>query len=189
MILFVDNYDSFTWNLVNLLPVPESKLVVLRNLDNRLQEISNFSPQGIVLSPGPGKPIEAGYSWLVLQQAIELRIPVLGVCLGHQLLAEFFGAKVIRAKVPMHGKVSQIQHSGDPMFKGIPNIFSAMRYHSLIVSNDNFPSALTITAQTQTNEIMSIRHQSLPLWGVQFHPESILSEYGFNLLQNWIQTL
>jgi anthranilate synthase/aminodeoxychorismate synthase-like glutamine amidotransferase len=185
MILMIDNYDSFTYNLVQYLSELGGKLVVYRNDKISIEEIKKMNPAHIVISPGPGRPSEAGISEEVIKE-FGRNIPLLGVCLGHQAIGEVFGGKVIRADKLMHGKTSQIYHNSSPIFKGLSNPFEATRYHSLIVEKKSLPSVFQITAWTKDNEIMGIAHKNFPIWGVQFHPESILTKEGKQLLKNFI---
>ena len=186
MILMIDNYDSFTYNLVQYLSELGEKLVVFRNDKIRLEEIEKMKPGYIVISPGPGRPSEAGISNEIIRK-FSGKIPVLGVCLGHQCIGEVFGGKVVSAGKLMHGKTSMIYHTGKGIFKGIPSPFEATRYHSLIVERKSFPRALKIMAWTKDKEIMALKHKKFPVWGVQFHPESILTKEGKKLLKNFIQ--
>jgi len=185
MILIVDNYDSFTYNLVQYLSELGEKLAVYRNDKISIEEIRKIKPAHIVISPGPGRPGEAGISEEVIKE-FGPKIPLLGVCLGHQAIGEVFGGKVIRADKLMHGKTSQIYHNNGPVFKGLSNPFEATRYHSLIVEKKSLPGVFQITAWTKDNEIMGIAHKNFPIWGVQFHPESILTKEGKQLLKNFI---
>ena len=185
MILIIDNYDSFTYNLVQYLSELGEKLVVHRNDKISLKDIEKLRPNHIVISPGPGRPRNAGISKQVIKR-FGNKIPILGVCLGHQCMAEVFGGKIILARKLMHGKTSMIHHKKQGIFKGIISPFEATRYHSLIVEKKSLPKTLNITAWTKDNEIMSLKHKDLPLWGVQFHPESILTQYGKKLLKNFI---
>ncbi|HAZ10945.1 MAG: aminodeoxychorismate/anthranilate synthase component II [Candidatus Omnitrophota bacterium] len=185
MILMIDNYDSFTYNLVQYLSELGEKLTVYRNDKINIEEIKILKPNHIVISPGPGRPSEAGISEKVIKE-FGARIPLLGVCLGHQAIGEVFGGKVIRADKLMHGKTSLIYHNANPIFKGLSNPFEATRYHSLIVEKKSFPDALQIMAWTKDNEIMGLAHKKFPIWGVQFHPESILTKEGKQLLKNFI---
>ena len=185
MILMIDNYDSFTYNLVQYLAELGEKLVVYRNDKISIEEIKKLNPAHIVISPGPGRPSEAGISEEVIKEFGQ-NIPLLGVCLGHQGIGEVFGGKVIRADKLMHGKTSQIYHNNNPIFKGLSNPFEATRYHSLIVEKKSLPGVFQITAWTKDNEIMGIAHKNFPIWGVQFHPESILTKEGKQLLKNFI---
>ena len=190
MLLMIDNYDSFTFNLVQYFGELEQDVTVIRNDEWSLAEISAAEPSHIVISPGPCTPDQAGVSLDVLRQ-LGSRIPVFGVCLGHQAIGQAFGGKVVRARQIMHGKTSPIHHSGKGVFRGLPTPFQATRYHSLVVERDSLPDCLEITAWTEhadgtLDEIMGLRHHSLPIEGVQFHPESILSEHGHALLRNFI---
>ncbi|AEH46150.1 aminodeoxychorismate/anthranilate synthase component II [Parageobacillus thermoglucosidasius] len=187
MILMIDNYDSFTYNLVQYLGVLGEELVVKRNDEITVKEIETLNPDFLMISPGPCTPNEAGVSI----EAIEYfagKIPVFGVCLGHQAIAQAFGGKVVRADRLMHGKTSQIFHDGKTIFTNIPSPFTATRYHSLIVEKETLPDCFEISAWTEENEIMAIRHKTLPVEGVQFHPESIMTSHGMKLLENFIQT-
>ena len=186
MILMIDNYDSFTYNLVQYLSELGEKLVVFRNDKICLEEIEKMKPGYIVISPGPGRPSEAGISNEIIRK-FSGKIPILGVCLGHQCIGEVFGGKVVSAGKLMHGKTSMIYHSGKGIFKSIPSPFEATRYHSLIVERKSFPRALEIMAWTKDKEIMALKHKKFPVWGVQFHPESILTKEGKKLLKNFIQ--
>lgn len=185
MILMIDNYDSFTYNLVQYLGELGEKLVVYRNDKITAAEIKKLNPDHIVISPGPGRPEDAGISNALIREFAG-KIPILGVCLGHQCMGEVFGGKVVGAARLMHGKTSLIYHNGKEIFSGIENPFEATRYHSLLVERKNLPSCLEITAETKEKEIMGLRHKDYPLWGVQFHPESILTKPGKKILQNFI---
>ncbi|MDP2921227.1 MAG: aminodeoxychorismate/anthranilate synthase component II [Candidatus Omnitrophota bacterium] len=185
MILMIDNYDSFTYNLVQYLSELGGKLIVYRNDKITIDEIKKIKPDHIVISPGPGRPGDAGISESVIKE-FGPTIPLLGVCLGHQAIGEVFGGKVIRADNLMHGKTSMIQHDNSDIFKGLPNPFEATRYHSLIVEKKSLPAELAIIAWTKDNEIMGLKHKKFPIWGVQFHPESILTKEGKSLLNNFI---
>lgn len=185
MILVIDNYDSFTYNLVQYLGELGADLVVYRNDQISLEEISDIAPEKIVISPGPCTPNEAGIS-VALVQHFAGKIPILGVCLGHQSIGQAFGGEIVGAPTIMHGKVSEIHHSGASVFKGLPEPFIATRYHSLIVERDSFPDCLEITAETDDGVIMGLRHRDFAVDGVQFHPESILTGEGKNLLQNFL---
>ena len=185
MILMIDNYDSFTFNLVQYLGELGEELVVKRNDEITISEIEELNPQFLMISPGPCSPNEAGIS----MEAIEYfagKIPIFGVCLGHQSIAQVFGGDVVRAERLMHGKTSEINHNGETLFKDMDNPFTATRYHSLIVKNETLPDCLEVTAWTDENEIMAIRHKTLPIEGVQFHPESIMTSFGKDLLMNFI---
>ena len=186
MILMIDNYDSFTYNLVQYLGELGEQLVVKRNDQITVKGIARLKPSSIVISPGPGRPSDAGVSNELIK-TFAGRIPILGVCLGHQCIGEVFGGDVVRAKRPMHGKTSRIRHTQQDLFAGLPNPFEATRYHSLIVKRESLPSALTITAWTAEKEIMGLQHRRLPVYGVQFHPESILTTVGKDLLRNFLR--
>ncbi len=185
MILMIDNYDSFTYNLVQYLSELGERLTVKRNDQITVQGVKRLKPSSIVISPGPGRPSDAGIS-LELIRAFAGTVPILGVCLGHQCIGEVFGGRVIRAKRPMHGKTSRIYHDAKALFAGLPSPFEATRYHSLIVERSSLPGTLAVTAWTQEREIMGVRHRRLPVYGVQFHPESILTAVGKDLLRNFL---
>lgn len=186
MILVIDNYDSFVYNLVQYLEELGKKTEVYRNDKISLLEIEKKDPEAIVISPGPGRPENAGMSNQIIEHFAS-RIPILGVCLGHQSIAQVFGAKIVRARNLMHGKTSLIYHYGKDIYQGIENPFLATRYHSLIIKNDTLPDCLVKTAWTDQEEIMGIRHRECPVWGMQFHPESILTEVGKKLLKNFLE--
>ena len=185
MILMIDNYDSFTYNLVQYLSELGEKVIVFRNDKITSERIRKLKPKKIVISPGPKTPEEAGISNTVIQE-FSGKIPILGVCLGHQCIGHVFGGRVVRAKKIMHGKVSEIYHNGRGIFKGIDNPFTATRYHSLLVERKTFPSALELTAWTKDQEVMGVRHRKDPTFGVQFHPESILTPAGKRILKNFL---
>ncbi len=185
MILVIDNYDSFTYNLVQYFGELGANLRVVRNDQITLGEIESLAPERIVVSPGPCTPHEAGISSDVIRTFGE-RLPILGVCLGHQCIGEVYGGEVVRADRLMHGKTSPILHTGKGVFAGLPSPFEATRYHSLIVKRDTLPDVLEITAETAEGEIMGLQHKSLPVHGVQFHPESILTTEGKRLLKNFL---
>ncbi len=185
MILVIDNYDSFTYNLVQYLGEMGQELKVVRNDEIRLGDIKKLKPSRIVISPGPGSPKDAGISNEIIRE-LGSKIPILGVCLGHQCIGEVFGGKVLGAARLMHGKTSLIHHHGEGIFKGLDNPFVATRYHSLIVDRKSFPPALKITAQTKEKEIMALQHKKFSIFGVQFHPESILTQGGKALLRNFL---
>ena len=191
MILMIDNYDSFTYNIVQYLGELGEQVDVYRNDEISLDEISKMQPERIVVSPGPCTPNEAGISMDVIRK-FSGSIPILGVCLGHQCIGQVFGGHVVKAEDVMHGKTSPIYHKGEGVFRGLSNPFIATRYHSLIVANGSLPDCLEITAWTERNgemhEIMGVRHKSLNIEGVQFHPESIVSEHGHDLLRNFIES-
>jgi anthranilate synthase component 2 len=186
MLLLIDNYDSFTYNLYHFLGELGARAEVRRNDAVTVDEAMAMNPQAIVLSPGPCDPARAGIC-LNLIRAAAGKVPLLGVCLGHQAIGEAFGGKVVRAQVPMHGKVSQITHNRHGVFAGLPSPFTGTRYHSLTVAREGFPDVLEITAETDDGLIMGLQHKELPLHGVQFHPESIASEHGHALLENFLR--
>ncbi len=185
MILLIDNYDSFTYNLAQYLGQLGETLEVRRNDQISLEEIGRLAPERIVISPGPGTPRRAGITIPVVREFAG-RIPILGVCLGHQAIGEAFGGRVIRAPQIMHGKISAIQHDGKTIFRGLPQGFSATRYHSLIVERKSLPRVLEISAETDDGTIMGLRHRKMKVEGVQFHPESVLTEVGLQLLRNFL---
>jgi anthranilate synthase/aminodeoxychorismate synthase-like glutamine amidotransferase len=186
MILVIDNYDSFTYNLVQYLGELGADLAVHRNDKITVPEIEAMGPERIVVSPGPCTPNEAGIS-VSLIQALAGKVPILGVCLGHQSIGQAFGGTVIGAPTIMHGKVSEIRHDGKTIFEGLPNPFIATRYHSLIVERDSLPDCLEISAETDDGVIMGLRHRAFEVEGVQFHPESILTAEGKHLLKNFLE--
>jgi len=186
MILVIDNYDSFTYNLVQYLGELGANPQVYRNDKITTPLINEIKPKQILISPGPCTPNEAGISNEIVSY-FSGKIPILGVCLGHQCIGQVMGAKVIRAKRIMHGKTSEIYHTGDPLFQKTSNPFIATRYHSLIIENESIPDSLKIIAQTKEKEIMAIRHKEHLTWGVQFHPESILTQEGKQLLSNFLK--
>ena len=184
-LLLIDNYDSFTYNLVQYFGELGASPQVIENDKHSLEEIDLLQPDLLCISPGPGNPQEAGISCSAIRHFAG-KIPILGVCLGHQCIAEVFGGAVVQAPRQLHGKTSSIHHNNNSIFKNLPNPFSATRYHSLIVDRENFPDSLEITASTAEGEIMGLRHRELPIWGVQFHPESILTTHGKELLGNFL---
>ncbi|CAM8651091.1 PabA Anthranilate/para-aminobenzoate synthases component II [Candidatus Methylacidiphilaceae bacterium] len=186
MLLVIDNYDSFTYNLVQYFGELGADPQVKRNDAITPDEVEKMKPQKIVISPGPGRPEEAGISMELIRK-FGGKIPILGVCLGHQCMGEVYGGKVVRAGRLMHGKTSPIQHDGKGVFQGLPNPFEATRYHSLIVEKNSVPSCLEVCAETAEGEIMGLRHREYPVHGVQFHPESILSKEGKDLLANFLK--
>ena len=186
MILVIDNYDSFTYNLVQYLGEMGEAILVYRNDAISLQQIEVIRPDRIVISPGPGTPKEAGVS-IDLIKTFGARIPILGVCLGHQAIGEAYGGEVVRAERLMHGKTSMISHDGKTIYAGLPNPFEATRYHSLIIKRASMPDCLEVSASTDQGEIMGVRHKSYPVEGVQFHPESILTKVGKDLLRNFLR--
>ena len=185
MLLMIDNYDSFTYNLVQYLAEIGQEVEVVRNDKISIEEINKLNPRYIVISPGPCTPNEAGIS-LELIEAFKGKIPILGVCLGHQSIGQAFGGKIVHAQTIMHGKTSKISHNNKGVFRGIKNPFIATRYHSLVIEKETLPNCFDITAWTDDNEIMGIKHKELAIEGVQFHPESILSEHGHDLLKNFL---
>jgi para-aminobenzoate synthetase component 2 len=186
MILMLDNYDSFTYNLVQYLGELGAEVAVFRNDETSIEEIEELKPSHIVISPGPCTPDEAGIT-LELVARMAGRVPLLGVCLGHQAIGQAFGGKVVRAKCVMHGKTSRIRHDGRGVFEKIDNDFVATRYHSLVVERESLPACLEVTAQSEDGEIMGLRHREQAIEGVQFHPEALLTEHGHKMLQNFIQ--
>jgi anthranilate synthase component II len=186
MLLMIDNYDSFTYNLVQYLGELGEDVKVVRNDELTAEEIEVLAPERLVLSPGPCTPNEAGVS-LELIPRFAGRIPILGVCLGHQAIGQAFGGKIVHAKTLMHGKVSRIHHAGTGVFRDLPSPFDATRYHSLAIERESCPDVLEVTAWTEDGEIMGVRHRTLPIEGVQFHPESILTQHGHALLSNFLK--
>ncbi len=184
MILFIDNYDSFVYNLARYVSELGFKYQVVRNDEMTLDQIAEVNPSHIIISPGPCAPEQAGISMAVIQR-FGATIPILGVCLGHQAIGQVYGAKVIRAKRPMHGKASEIMHEKKELFAGLKNPLRVARYHSLIVSDEYFPEVLQVTARCEIGEIMALRHREYAVFGVQFHPESVLTEEGYLLLKNF----
>lgn len=189
MLLLIDNYDSFTYNLVHYLGELGTEVVVRRNDALNVQEAMAMHPSGILLSPGPCDPAQAGICLALTAAAAETKTPLMGVCLGHQTIGEAFGGKVVRCHEIVHGKMGTMHHTGKSVFSGLPNPFEATRYHSLIVERDSLPDALEITAELDNGTIMGLQHRELPIHGVQFHPESIASEHGHKLLQNFTDLL
>jgi len=185
MLLMIDNYDSFTYNLVQYFGELGEDVKVVRNDELTVDQIEAMKPERIVLSPGPCTPNEAGVSLPVIER-FKARTPILGVCLGHQAIGQAFGGKVVHAKTLMHGKVSRIHHEGRGIFRGLPTPYEATRYHSLAIERETCPADLEVTAWTEDGEIMGVRHRSLPVEGVQFHPESILTQHGHELLRNFL---
>ncbi|HDJ28881.1 MAG TPA: aminodeoxychorismate/anthranilate synthase component II [Proteobacteria bacterium] len=187
MLLMIDNYDSFTYNIVQYLGILGEEVVVYRNDAISIQEIKELQPDSLVISPGPCTPKEAGISVAAIKD-LAGRLPILGICLGHQSIGAAFGGRISRAGQVMHGKTSQISHNNQDLFKGIPNPFEATRYHSLVIEPDSLPPCLEITASAlDDQEIMGIKHRELPVWGIQFHPESILTKSGMKILDNFLQ--
>jgi len=186
MLLMIDNYDSFTYNLVQYLRELGEEVIIYRNDKITLDEIEAYAPERLVISPGPCSPTEAGISVAAIQRFAG-KIPILGVCLGHQSIGQAFGGKIVRADRLMHGKTSPVFHDDREIFAGLPNPFDATRYHSLLVERDSLPECLEITAWTAEDEIMGLRHRELPVWGMQFHPESILTVTGMDMLRNFLE--
>ena len=186
MLLLIDNYDSFTYNLAHYLGELGAEVEVRRNDALTAQEALALKPSHIVLSPGPCRPEQAGIMLDLIKLSAEAKQPLLGVCLGHQGIGMAFGGKVIRASLPMHGKISAIRHGNDSVFEGLPTPFNATRYHSLIIERSSMPKDLIVTAETEDGTIMGVRHATLPIHGVQFHPESIATEHGHALLKNFL---
>ncbi len=190
MILMIDNYDSFTYNIVQYLAELQADVKVIRNDELTVEDVKALNPEKIVISPGPGNPDEAGISLSVIEQLAGV-IPILGICLGHQTIGQVYGGSIVRAGKIMHGKISQIHHTGTGVFRGLPSPYQATRYHSLVLDKSSLPECLEMTAWTQDDngdieEIMGVRHKTLAVEGVQFHPESILSEHGHALLKNFL---
>lgn len=186
MVLMIDNYDSFTYNLVQYLGALGQDVKVFRNDKITVAKVKAMRPKKIVISPGPGRPEDAGISCALIKE-LAGKIPILGVCLGHQAIGYTFGGKIVNAKTLMHGKTSMIYHNKKTIFKSIPNPFEATRYHSLLVDRKTFPGCLEVIAWTKENEIMGLRHKEFPLWGVQFHPESVLTVSGKDILANFLR--
>jgi anthranilate synthase/aminodeoxychorismate synthase-like glutamine amidotransferase len=186
MILFVDNYDSFTFNLVSMMGALEPDLRVVRNDEVTVDDVRGMALSGLVISPGPGTPADSGVC-PILVKALAAEVPILGVCLGHQVIVEAFGGRVVRAAKPMHGKISPVVHDGTGLLDGLPSPFAAGRYHSLVAEPASLPAELLVQGTTDGGEIMAVRHRTLPCHGVQFHPESILTPEGACVLKNFIQ--
>lgn len=189
MILLIDNYDSFTYNLVQYLGDLGQDVAVHRNDQISVESCLALNPRGVLISPGPSDPDHAGICLALIRACADHAIPLFGVCLGHQAIGQAFGGQVIRAPEPFHGKISNMYHEGESVFAGLPSPFAATRYHSLIVARDTLPKCLTITAQTEDGLIMGLAHETLPLHGVQFHPESIATDHGHAILKNFISGL
>ena len=186
MLLFIDNYDSFTYNIVQYLGQLGQEVAVYRNDEIDCDEIERLKPQYLVVGPGPCTPTDAGISISAIQRFAG-KVPILGVCLGHQSIGAAFGGKIIRAKRLMHGKISPVMHKNIGVFKDLPNPVNCVRYHSLAIERETLPECLTITAETEDGEIMGVRHQNLPIEGVQFHPEALLTEHGMKMFENFLQ--
>lgn len=185
MLLFIDNYDSFTYNIVQYFTELGQEVAVRRNDDITLEEIEALNPQYLVIGPGPCSPKEAGISVAAMRHFAG-RLPIMGVCLGHQTIGEAFGGRIVRAKTLMHAKVSPVSHSGKGMFKGLPNPVTCTRYHSLVIDRNTMPECLEVTAWTEDGEIMGVRHKEYAVEGVQFHPEALLTEHGHDMLNNFL---
>jgi anthranilate synthase/aminodeoxychorismate synthase-like glutamine amidotransferase len=188
MIIVIDNYDSFTWNLVDFLRRGKQAVTVFRNDEVTAGDLLDLHPKGILISPGPGRPEDSGISPEVLRLAAG-SVPILGICLGHQLIGQHFGMAVLHGREPVHGKTHAVSHNGDRLFKDVPSPFQAMRYHSLVLSREDVPAELEVIAWTGTGEVMGIRHRRFPIAGLQFHPESILTEGGSVMVGNWLSSL
>ena len=186
MVLVIDNYDSFTYNLVQAIGKRTPDIVVKRNTDVSVDEIEALDPDGIVLSPGPGKPEDAGITVETVRK-LGPKIPILGVCLGHQAIGYAFGARVVHAPELMHGRTSTVTHGGETILRSVSNPLNVGRYHSLVIANDRLPEELTVSARTNDGVIMGVRHRSYPIEGIQFHPESILTQDGDKILFNWLE--
>ena len=189
MLLLIDNYDSFTYNLVHYLGEMGAETKVVRNDALDVQQAMALNPAGVLLSPGPCDPDQAGICLAMVAAAAETRTPLLGVCLGHQAIGQAFGGRIVRCHEIVHGKMGPMSHTGQGVFAGLPSPFEATRYHSLIVERDSLPSALEVTAELDDGTIMGLQHRDLPIHGVQFHPESIASEHGHALLRNFLDTM
>ena len=189
MIILIDNYDSFTYNLVHYFGEIGNNVTLFKNDEKNANELLDLKPKAIVISPGPCNPDKAGVSLDIAKKAALKKIPILGVCLGHQTIGQVFGANIISAKNIVHGKTDKINHICRGIFNELPSPFNATRYHSLSISKKNFPNNLEITAETDCGEIMAIQHKKLPVYGVQFHPESIMSEHGHKLLKNFTKIM
>ncbi len=187
MLLLIDNYDSFTWNLVHLVGELGAEVRVIRNDEMSAAQAMALEPRAVLLSPGPCDPDRAGICLETVAACAEARLPLMGVCLGHQAIGQAFGGRVARCKEVLHGKTSAIRHTGEGLFEGLPQGFTATRYHSLTVERDGLPEALKITAETDSGVVMGLQHRELPIHGVQFHPESIASEHGRALLANFLR--
>ncbi len=188
MIFVLDNYDSFTYNLVHLLYALGAEVTIRRNREVTPAEVLALQPDGILLSPGPSSPERAGVLCDLVRAGAEARVPMFGVCLGHQAIGHVFGARVVHAKTVMHGKISEVEHDGRGVFEGVPNPFRAVRYHSLALEAASIPACLEVTARTADGEVMGIRHRELPIEGIQYHPESILTEAGKLQLANFVRS-
>ena len=186
LLLMIDNYDSFVYNLVRYFDEIEEKTEVVRNDKIKINDIDIKKYSGIVISPGPKSPLEAGLSLDIIDK-FKGKIPILGVCLGHQCIGHYFGGRIVKGERPFHGKVSEVVHNNEGLFKNIKNPLNVTRYHSLVIDKETFPEDLEITCETRDNVIMGIRHKNLPVYGVQFHPEAVMTECGHQILQNFIR--
>ncbi|NGP76233.1 aminodeoxychorismate/anthranilate synthase component II [Balneolaceae bacterium YR4-1] len=186
MVLIIDNYDSFTYNLVHLVAVHTDEYKVIRNDAMTVEEVKELNPDKILISPGPGRPDEAGITEALIREMGE-KTPILGVCLGHQAIGEVFGGEVIHAPKLMHGKTSKVHHDGKSVFRNVEEPFDATRYHSLVLNPDKIPDVLQITARSDDDVIMGLRHRDFPIEGIQFHPESILTTEGPKIIENWLK--
>ncbi len=187
-LLMIDNYDSFTYNLVQYLGELGCEVVVKRNDEIKLEDVRKIKPEGVVISPGPCTPREAGVS-VELVKEFYRELPILGVCLGHQSIGVAFGGRIVKAKRLMHGKSSDIFHTGEGVFEGLPNPFSAVRYHSLVIERESLPDVLKLTAWSEDGDIMGVQHREYPVFGIQFHPESVLSQFGKEVLKNFLRAI
>ncbi len=185
MFLMIDNYDSFVYNLARYFEELNEKIFIYRNDEITIERIKDLNPEGIIISPGPKSPKEAGISLKIIEK-FKGEIPILGICLGHQAIAQFFGGEIIKGIKPVHGKLSEVFHNGEGVFKGIKNPFKATRYHSLVVEPCTLPRALVVTAETKDGVIMGVKHKKYCIEGVQFHPEAELTEYGHEILENFV---
>lgn len=188
MILIIDNYDSFTYNLVHLVGAHTDDLEVVRNDGLTVDEVREMAPEGILISPGPGRPADAGITEELIR-VLGPTVPVLGVCLGHQAIGEVYGGEITYAPILMHGKTSEVLHGGQGVFQGLTNPFTATRYHSLVVDRSSIPDALEITAETSDGIVMGLRHKEHPVEGIQFHPESVLTTEGPRIIDNWLERI
>lgn len=186
MLLLIDNYDSFTYNLYQYIGQFYKNIKVVRNDEISVNDLVKMNVRGIILSPGPGRPEDAGITVDVIKKYGD-KIPILGICLGHQAIGYAFGAKIIGANAIMHGKTSTISHDGDYLFKGIKKLINVMRYHSLVIDQSTLPDGLTVTAKTEDGTIMGLKHKKYPIYGLQFHPESIFTEYGQEMIKNFVE--
>lgn len=189
MLVLIDNYDSFTYNLVQYFGDLGQDVTVYRNDEITVPALLDLKPDGIIISPGPGAPAQAGICLELVKEAAKRGVPLLGICLGHQAIGQAFGGQVVRAPQPMHGKISAIIHEGKGLFSNLPSPYTATRYHSLVVDRDSLPACLEITAKSEDGLIMGLAHREKPICGVQYHPESIASEHGHTLLENFVSML